>query len=145
MKPDYIEIGKRLKEARSFCGLRQQDVADAVHLSVSYVKNTERGIKPSIEYLFMVSYLCRVSIEWLLTGTGTGPGEQPTPANAPASQNSPQTQKIEAVFDPDLKRMIDILKTIMESDNPHLRSWAIIQFENAFKEHCATVEKKQHA
>ena len=146
MKPDYIEIGKRLKEARAFCGFKQQDVADAVNLSVSYVKNTERGIKPSIEYLFMVSYLCRVSIEWLLTGIGSGPGEQQQhPAPPDRRESSPQTQKIEAIFDPDLKQMVDTLKGFMESGDPDLRGWAKIQFKKAFGEQTATVEKKQHA
>jgi len=57
-----------------------------------------------------------------------------------------KTQKVEAVFDPDLKMMIDVLKGMMESGDPDLRGWAKIQFKNAFKEHCATLDqKKLHA
>ena len=59
---------------------------------------------------------------------------------------SPQTQKVEAVFDPDLKMMIDVLKELMESGDPDLRGWAKIQFKRAFGElSAAAEEKKQHA
>ena len=57
-----------------------------------------------------------------------------------------EMQKVAAISDPDLKRMIDILKELMESDNSNLRGWAIVQFENAFKEYCAAYdESKMHA
>lgn len=129
MEPDYILIGKRLQDARKASNLTQQALADIMGVSVSYIKSTERGSKPSIKYLFVVANSCHVSFDWLLTGA-----------------NTPQQQKNEVIFDPDLKRMIDVLKEIMSSENPHMRSWAIIQFEKAFSEVCATYdEKKQHA
>ena len=135
MKPDYTATGLRLKEARNQKNITQQELADLVGVSVSYVKNTERGGKPSIEYLFSVSEICSVSIGWLLTGV------QDVQVEPEA-----QTQKVEAIFDPDLKRMVDVLKELMESDNQNLRGWAIIQFENAFKQQCAAQdEKKLHA
>ena len=135
MNPDYAATGLRLKEARNKKQLTQKELADLAGVSVSYVKNTERGGKPSIEYLFSVSEICSVSVGWLLTGV-----------QDVQMETEAQTQKVEAVFDPDLKRMIDVLKDLMESDNQNLRGWAIIQFENAFKEHCATLDqKKLHA
>ena len=130
MKPDYAAIGLRLKKARNLKKITQQQIADSLGVSVSYIKNIERGGKPSIEFLLTVSEMCGTPVDWLLTGDH---------ANL-------QTQKVEAIFDPDLKRMIDILKELMESDKPHQRSWTILQFENAFKEHCAAHdEKKIHA
>lgn len=57
-----------------------------------------------------------------------------------------EMKKVAAISDPDLKRMIDILKDLMEGENQNLRGWAIIQFENAFKEYCAAYdESKMHA
>lgn len=133
MEPNYQLIGKRLQDARKSKGLTQQALADIMGVSVSYIKSTERGSKPSIKYLFVVANNCHVSFDWLLTGVQN------------SLQASHDQQKIEAVFDPDLKRMIDVLKSIMSSDNPHMRSWAIIQFEKAFADHCAALDEKKQA
>jgi transcriptional regulator with XRE-family HTH domain len=135
MKPDYVAIGARLKEARTLSKITQQELANFMDVSVSYVKNTERGGKPSLEYLLVVSEKCQVSVDWLLTGVQK--------ENNRDIENTASTQKIEAVFDPDLKRMIDILKELMENENKNLRGWTIIQFEEAFKQHCATYDEKK--
>lgn len=129
MKPNYISIGARLKEARKFNKLTQQKLADMMGVSVSYVKNTERGGKPSIEYLLVVADKCHVSIDWLLTGVENNLDDQT------------QTLKKETVFYPDLKMMIDILTNIMQGDDPDLRTWAKVQFKKAFAEYC-TAEGK---
>lgn len=76
MKPDYKAIGSRLKEARNLKNMTQQKLADSMDISVSYVKNTERGGKPSIEYLLVVADKCHVSLDWLLTGVHVGPDKQ---------------------------------------------------------------------
>ncbi len=125
MKPNYISIGARLKEARKFNKLTQQKLADMMGVSVSYVKNTERGGKPSIEYLLVVADKCHVSIDWLLTGVENNLDDQT------------QTLKKETVFYPDLKMMIDILTNIMQGDDPDLRTWAKVQFKKAFAEYTA--------
>lgn len=85
--------------------------------------------------LVQLSELYGVSIDWILKGEAANEKEHP------------ETQKVEAVFDPDLKMMIDVLKELMESGDPDLRGWAKVQFKNAFKEHCAAQEeeKKLHA
>lgn len=124
MKPDYPAIGSRLKEARQLQGMTQQELADILGVSVSYVKNTERGLKPSIAYLFSFSDVYSVSIEWLLKGV------------------SP-TQKVEVIPDPDLKDMIEILTTLMESDDQDLRGWTKIQFQKAFREYWEIHDEKK--
>lgn len=124
MKPDYSSIGLRLKEIRQKRGMTQKEVAEIIGVSVSYVKNTERGLKPSIEYLFSFSNEHSVSIDWLLKGV------QPT-------------QKIEVIPDPDLKDMIDILTTLMGSSNADLRGWTKIQFQNAFREYWEIHDEKK--
>jgi transcriptional regulator with XRE-family HTH domain len=131
MELDYTQIGKRLKEVRG--KLTQAAFGEQLGYGYGYVKNCEHGKKPSLEYLHKITKHYNLSMDWLLYG------EDPI-------SSSDAMQKVEAIFDPDLKRMIDVLKELMESDNQNLRGWAIIQFENAFKEHCAAVdEKKLHA
>jgi len=128
-EPDYKEIGVRLREVRG--ALSQTSFGNSIGYSYSYVKSCEHGKKQSLEYLFKVSDVYNVSLEWLLKGT--------------ASIDA-KAQKIEVIPDPDLKRMIDILKGIMEDPNPRRRAWGIMQFEDAFKQYCVTYdEKKIHA
>lgn len=130
-EPNYTEIGLRLRETRG--SLSQTAFGEPIGYKYGYVRDCEHGKKPSLEYLFKVANHYGVSLEWLLTGV--------SPIDA-------KTQKVEAVFDPDLKMMIDVLKGMMESGDPDLRGWAKIQFKTAFKEQCATAvaeEKKLHA
>ena len=124
MKPDYSSIGLRLKEIRQQQGITQKEVAEIIGVSVSYVKNTERGSKPSIEYLFSFSDEYSVSIDWLLKGVQVA-------------------QKIEVIPDPELKDMIEILTALMESTNTDLRGWTKIQFQNAFREYCEIHDEKK--
>ena len=124
MKPDYSSVGLRLKEIRQQRGITQKEVAEIIGVSVSYVKNTERGSKPSIEYLFSFSDEYSVSIDWLLKGVHS-------------------TQKIEVIPDPDLKGMIDILTEIMSDPDPRRRAWATIQFEDAFRSYCTLHDEKK--
>lgn len=135
MELDYIKIGERLKHIRGKMSLTA--FGEQFGCSYSYVRNCEHGKKPSLEYLHaIVEFFC-ISMNWLMYGIG--------PMNL---HDNPvqETQKVEAIFDPDLKRMIDVLKELMESDNQNLRGWAIIQFENTFKQQCAALdEKKLHA
>ena len=65
-----------------------------------------------------------VSIEWLLKGV------------------SP-TQKVEVIPDSDLKDMIEILTTLMESDDQDLRGWTKIQFQKAFREYWEMHDEKK--
>lgn len=132
MKPDYIATGLRIKEARASKKITQQQLADIMGVSVSYIKNVERGGKPSIELLMTVSDKCQVSLDWLLKGVLENTSDQGT------------MQKIEAVFDPDLKMMFDVLKELMNEDDPDLRGWAKVQFKKAFAENCAAHEEKKH-
>lgn len=131
MKPDYVAVGLRLKESRKQSQLTQQELAKFAGISVSYVKNTERGGKPSIEYLLVVSERCNKSIDWLLTGDYL-------------NDNS-QAQEVEALLDTDLQQMIDVLKNIWQEQDQELRIWAKIQFKKAFAEHCAITAGKNTA
>jgi len=54
-----------------------------------------------------------------------------------------QQQKIEAISDPDLRDMIDILKTLMESNDSDLRGWTKVQFKTSFKEYYHNQDEKK--
>ena len=129
---ESVEIIERLKELRARTGLSQAKFAQLIGVSPGNISAWESGGSlPGALALKNITKNLGCSADWILTGV---------------EQTPPETQKIEAVFDPDLKRMIDVLKELMESDNPHMRSWAIVQFENAFKQQCAAQdEKKLHA
>ena len=122
-------LGKRLACLRERSGINQQKLSDATGISRSNLSKYEQDkVKPTSDAIVSLCEFYDVSADWLLRGIEV------------------QTQKVEAIFDPDLKRMIDILKELMESDKPHQRSWTILQFEEAFKQHCAAHdEKKLHA
>lgn len=134
MEPDYQLIGQRLQESRKASGLTQQALADIMGVSVSYIKSTERGSKPSIKYLFVVANRCHVSFDWLLTGV----------QNETISTNS--QQKNEVIFDPDTRDMIEAVKMMMSDSDPEMRTWAKVQFRRTFPDFFhALEEKKEHA
>ena len=128
-------VAKRLKQARENAKLTVAAVEENTGLSKGNISSWENAkFFPSAWALVQLSELYGVTVDWILKGEAT-------------MQNlSPQTQKVEAVFDPDLKMMIDVLKELMESGDPDLRGWAKIQFKRAFGElSAAAEEKKQHA
>lgn len=131
MKPNYLEIGKRLADARKSNNLTQQSLADSIGVSTSYVKNIERGKKPSLEYILAVSERCHVNADWLLLGN------QPTPSIE---------RENEIIFDSDTRDMIDAVKFVMSDPDPDVRAWAKIQLRRAFAEYFEkAMEKKEHA
>ncbi|MHC1762115.1 MAG: helix-turn-helix domain-containing protein [Negativicutes bacterium] len=129
-EPDYNAIGMRLKEVRG--ALSQTAFGEPIGYKYGYIRDCEHGKKPSFEYLFKVSDFYGVSLEWLLKGV----------ASIDVGK-----QKAEAIFDPDLNEMIDLLTEMLESDQQHLRSWAILQFKNAYRDYSAMrdAQKKLHA
>jgi transcriptional regulator with XRE-family HTH domain len=56
--------------------------------------------------------------------------------------NTDRSQKLAVDCDPELKQMVDVLKKLLQSNDPNLRGWAIIQFRRAFAEYCAGSEAK---
>jgi transcriptional regulator with XRE-family HTH domain len=114
MELNYKEIGTRLKIVRG--KMTQQAFSEQFGISKSYVKKTEGGGKPSLEYLVDIAIKQGVSLDWLLIGVH--------PKN---EKNEPTIINIE------LKRMCEILKSIYESGDTELRIWAKIQFDHAFE------------
>lgn len=110
-------LGQRLYALRKYKALSLQELADETGISRSNLNRYERDTsKPTAEYLKMLCRFYRVSADWLLFGF-----------------DSKSLQKEGwAEFDPELKEMLRRLVEVMTSGKPHLRSWAIVQFGQAF-------------
>ena len=107
-------FAERLRSLRRSRRLSYQKLAAATGIHASCLNRYEiKGVPPSIDALIALSDYFGVSADWLLKGAEPAP-----PAEA----------------DPELDRMIALLREIMTSDRPHLRSWAIVQFDHAFRE-----------
>ena len=130
LKPDYISIGKRLKEVREKHKVSQTAFGAPIDYGYGYVKNCEHGKKQSIEYIFAVADFYKVSLEWLLIGVD--------PISSKIDSN-----KVEAVFDPDLKMIIDVMTGLLHNSDPNLRGWAIITFNEAFAKYIQIEEEKK--
>lgn len=123
MEPNYLDIGKRLQEARKNANISQQELADMMEVSVSYIKNTERGSKPSIKYLFVVVEKCHVSFDWILNGVQI-------PMNQP--------QK-----DDEVEKTLDTLRKLLNDSDPDIRAWAKVQIRKAFADYFPEKDEKK--
>lgn len=69
---DYKRMGERLRELRVKQELSQSKLAEMVGCSDGYVSQIERGtVKPSLEFLVNISSLYRVTVDYLLVGSGS--------------------------------------------------------------------------
>lgn len=125
------EIINRIKQIRKETGLSQEKFAKTIGVSPGNVSSWESGkALPGAIALKLIHENLGYSVNWILTG----------------KDEKVEKSKVEAVFDPDLKIMVDVLQNLMLSGDPDLRGWAKIQFKRAFGEQSAAVEeKKQHA
>ena len=110
-------LGQRLYALRKFRGLSLQELAEATGISRSNLNRYEHDAsKPTTEYLKLLCQFYRVSSDYLLFGM---------------QEDAAQREGWDR-FDPQLKGMVQRLAAAMNSDEPHRRSWAIVQFEQAF-------------
>lgn len=102
---NYRDMGKRVRKQRQLIGMTQQELADLVGVSTSFVGHVERGSrKASLETLVALSNALGVSVDYLLAGSLQGPD-----AEAPSNNMDPS------------RRMVirEILMTLQE----HLSDW----------------------
>lgn len=118
MELNYLEIGKRLQSARKDSHLSQQELADMIDVSVSYVKNIERGSKPSLKYLFAVAETCHVSFDKILNDVHVS--LLPPPTNFSNEET---------------EFLLDGLRNILNTANPDIRIWAKVQLQKMFGEY----------
>jgi len=62
-----IALGKRLKEERVQCGLTQEQVAESVNVSTTYIGMIERGERSvTLEKLVLLAQCFHVTVDYLL-------------------------------------------------------------------------------
>ena len=114
----HSTIGQRLHDLRKHKNLSLQELADHIGISRSNLNRYERDIsKPTSEYLKSLCEFYKVSADYLLFGL------------APDALVKEGWSR----FDPELREMVERLVALMTSESPHLRSWAIVQFAEAFR------------
>lgn len=69
---DYEEIGRRMKAKRRSLRRSQEEIANAINISVSFYGNIERGKRiPSVDTLVAIANELDVSADYLLSGSLT--------------------------------------------------------------------------
>lgn len=104
---DYVDLGKRVRKQRQLIGLTQQELAERIGVSTSFVGHVERGTrKASLETLVALSNALGVSVDYLLAGS---------------LQDGPDEEDASAAMDPNRRLVIrEILSTLQE----HLSDWS---------------------
>ena len=103
---DYVDMGKRVRKQRQLIGLTQQELAERIGVSTSFVGHVERGTrKASLETLVALSNALGVGVDYLLAGS---------------LHNGPDEKDPSAAMDPNRRMVIrEILTTLQE----HLSDW----------------------
>lgn len=103
---DYVDMGKRIRKQRQLIGLTQQELAERIGVSTSFVGHVERGTrKASLETLVALSNALGVGVDYLLAGS---------------LQSSPDEENPSTTMDPNRRMVIrEILTTLQE----HLSDW----------------------
>lgn len=104
---DYVDMGKRVRKQRQLIGLTQQELAERIGVSTSFVGHVERGTrKASLETLVALSNALGVGMDYLLAGS---------------LQSSPDEENPSGAMDPNRRLVIrEILSTLQE----HLSDWS---------------------
>ena len=104
---DYVDMGKRIRKQRQLIGLTQQELAERIGVSTSFVGHVERGTrKASLETLVALSNALGVGVDDLLAGS---------------LQSSPGEENPSGAMDPNRRLVIrEILSTLQE----HLSDWS---------------------
>ena len=70
MNIDYKVIGKRIKQARKYNNKTQEDLAECLEVSNSYISRIERGTtKLSLELLIKICTYLNIEPAYVLTGS----------------------------------------------------------------------------
>lgn len=103
---DYVDMGKRVRKQRQLIGLTQQELAERIGVSTSFVGHVERGTrKASLETLVALSNALGVGVDYLLAGS---------------LQSNPDEENPSGAMDPNRRLVIrEILTTLQE----HLSDW----------------------
>lgn len=73
---DYTTLGKNIRKYRLLRGIRQEDLADLCHCSISHIGHIENGFgKPSLEMVVIIANSLEVTVDQLLDEYYTNPTE----------------------------------------------------------------------
>lgn len=150
----YMDIGKRILEARKQLNLTQAQFAAPLGVNRGYIATLETSNKePSETLLKLISYEYCISYTWLKTGEGKNfsyPEEIIKKQIACIGQQAVldaflnvlkecslgitvlQQLNRHGSNDPELSRMIDILHDLWTTGDNKFRSWMEVQFNRAF-------------
>lgn len=106
-------LGKRLQFLRKSTSVTQKFIFESTGVSQSNLSKYERDItQPTSDAIISICQFYKISADWLLFGV--------------------ESKKLEVVEDPELERMIILLRKMMQGDQ-ETRIWAKKQFEYCFK------------
>lgn len=72
MLPDYSVIGKRIKTARTNSNMTQEQLANKIDVSITFLSRVERGSSNiNLKRLTQIAEILNVSPGYLLTGSNT--------------------------------------------------------------------------
>ena len=150
------EVGKRIKELRTYLNLTQAQFAKPLGVDRGHIAGIETGSRnPSEPLIKLIHFIYCVNDTWLKTGKGEmfiSPedalksltarfGEQ---AVLKAFKNIMKEHGMAVAAgrqaprpdtgDPDLDRLIDILYDLWTSGNSDMKGWIKVQFNRAFPE-----------
>lgn len=60
---DYPDIGRQIRRRRKKLGFTQQQLADQVPCSLTYISRIENGAKPSLEVLVRICHIMDLSLD----------------------------------------------------------------------------------
>ena len=131
----FASFPERLKKSIDDSKCTQKEIADAIGISSHAFTKYLNGRIPKPDILYRISKYFNKSMEWFLTGENSTFGL------------CTEIKKADVIFDSDLKMMIDIITNLMTSNDEHVRSWTIVQFNKAFTDelHSYELEKKHNA
>ena len=95
---DYVELGKRVRMMRCYRDITQQQLAEKVGISTSFVGHVERGSrKASVETIIGIARVLHVDLNYLFAAElPDGKGDQP--------------QEVTQLFDNPHDQLVDLLQ-----------------------------------
>ena len=104
---DYEDLGKRIRKQRIYMKWTQEELAQAIGVSTSFVGHIERGTrKASLETLVLIANVMKVSVDYLLAGSLERLDESIVPGDLSANQRCAM-KEILAVMQQQLKNWCD--------------------------------------
>lgn len=103
-------IGKRFKHLRKTIKMNQVNFAQAIGISQGTLSDIEKcKFKPSIETVISASVYFNISTDWLLKGSGLGPGEKPFQVTQPKEISPIEREIIDKTRELDDEGKLEVL------------------------------------